>query len=432
MTRTYVTNITPLPAGVSREIAVAVLHDHQAMIQLNPLVTRYAAGAAPKAGLCTPEEAEKMAWYDITDEINYLPGTRLAKGEVTYKGGFYNLPRGLQTHVFAPAGVGINAKWSVEGSMPGEERRPLELGVDAPRDGLYLREDVLLRCNMILTGFVKKNLHKSHRVLCDNLKQRAASAIARRSAGPSAHLIVGESSHLDSSSPSWDQSQHTGDWSCVRQVEPVAMVPAFTAGDMSEMTQSSSRLNDDVQADAGSVPLSRVDPHGIQTAHSVGSPDEQSGPTLRPRQTECLTKQRSLSSISPGGSSEARSNSLVASTERDARVHGDQADPPYQSLRPLSFSGPQPPARTVAKACPHNSAVSLRPGNHADPVSQPPFRGAQKWSTSDILSMPATVRTAHGHAVLVELEAFPSGKSSHSESFRQGDRPPSPSAHSGE
>ena len=45
-----------------------------------------------------------MKWYALTDMIQYIPGTAL-KGEVTYKAGFFDLPRGLQTHCFAAGGV---------------------------------------------------------------------------------------------------------------------------------------------------------------------------------------------------------------------------------------------------------------------------------------------------------------------------------------
>lgn len=36
--RTLFTNITPLPPEITREVAIAMLHDHDEMIELNPLV----------------------------------------------------------------------------------------------------------------------------------------------------------------------------------------------------------------------------------------------------------------------------------------------------------------------------------------------------------------------------------------------------------
>lgn len=32
------------------------------------------------------------------------------------------------------------------------------MGIDAPKEGLYLREDIDLRCSFLTTSFVKKNL----------------------------------------------------------------------------------------------------------------------------------------------------------------------------------------------------------------------------------------------------------------------------------
>lgn len=87
-----------------------MLHDHSAMIELNPLVLRHDTCDPPPNA--TPDEAEHATWYSITDKINYLPGG-LFSSEISYKASFYDLPMGLQTHVLAPAGVDIKSKWSM-------------------------------------------------------------------------------------------------------------------------------------------------------------------------------------------------------------------------------------------------------------------------------------------------------------------------------
>jgi hypothetical protein len=135
------------------------------MIRLNPLVIRLQQTTPPPDASADEYDC---AWYEITDEISYLPGG-LYKGEVTYKACFNDLPNGIQTHTFAPAGLDLRGKWIVGGNEPGEPREKLELGTDAPREGLYVREDVDMRCNFLLTGFVKKNLTKSHKVVMDKL-----------------------------------------------------------------------------------------------------------------------------------------------------------------------------------------------------------------------------------------------------------------------
>ncbi|KAM0721545.1 hypothetical protein Q7P37_002470 [Cladosporium fusiforme] len=165
--RTLFTSITPLPKDVTRQAAVAWLHNHVQMIKLNPLVIRLQETTPPSNA--SADEFD-CAWYEITDEISYLPGG-LYKGEVTYKACFNDLPNGIQTHTFAPAGLDLRGKWSVCGNEPGEPREPLELGTEAPREGLYIREDVDMRCNILLTGFIKKNLTKSHKSVVDKLSE---------------------------------------------------------------------------------------------------------------------------------------------------------------------------------------------------------------------------------------------------------------------
>ena len=165
--RTTFTTITPLPKTTTRAAAVSWLHNHVQMIRLNPLVLRLQETTPPPNAAA---DEYNCAWYEITDEISYLPGG-LYKGEVTYKACFNDLPNGIQTHTFAPAGLDLRGKWTVGGNEPGEPRETLELGMDAPREGLYVREDVDMRCNIFLTGFVKKNLTKSHKSVVDKLAE---------------------------------------------------------------------------------------------------------------------------------------------------------------------------------------------------------------------------------------------------------------------
>jgi hypothetical protein len=165
--RTTFTSITPLPKTITRAAAVSWLHNHVQMIRLNPLVLRLQETTPPPNAAA---DEYNCAWYEITDEISYLPGG-LYKGEVTYKACFNDLPNGIQTHTFAPAGLDLRGKWTVGGNEPGEPRETLELGMDAPREGLYVREDVDMRCNIFLTGFVKKNLTKAHKSVVDKLAE---------------------------------------------------------------------------------------------------------------------------------------------------------------------------------------------------------------------------------------------------------------------
>ncbi|KAJ4389960.1 hypothetical protein N0V93_007433 [Gnomoniopsis smithogilvyi] len=148
------------------------------MIDLNPLVIERHFINPPKD--VQPDE-ENCVWYSMTDKIDYWPGGKVS-GDVSYTCGFHDLPNGIQTHCRAPLGVDIREKWTLNGSLPGEPPEPAEIGIGAPASGLYIREDVDLRCNVLMTRFVKKNLQKSHAALVDKLVAKAKEISAQRRA----------------------------------------------------------------------------------------------------------------------------------------------------------------------------------------------------------------------------------------------------------
>ncbi|KAK3688493.1 hypothetical protein B0T22DRAFT_155329 [Podospora appendiculata] len=172
--RTTFTTITPLPRGISRQVVVDFLHDHLEMIDLNPLVKERHPISPPAHAT---EDEQRCTWFSLTDRISYLPG-RLATGDVSYTCAFFDLPTGLQTHCYAPAGLDIRDKWTLNGSLPGERVQPVELGIGAPQTGLYLREDVDMKCNVLMTSFVKKTLKRSHAALVERLTEKAQLASA--------------------------------------------------------------------------------------------------------------------------------------------------------------------------------------------------------------------------------------------------------------
>lgn len=146
-----------------------MLHSHVDMIDLNPLVIERHPIKAPS--FASPEEFH-CQWYSLTDRVQYLPGG-LMQGKVTYSACFHDLTTGLQTHVFAPMGLDIKNKWTLGGNLPGEPREAVELGLGVPKVGLWLREDVDMRCNMLMTGFVKKTLKKAHATLVARLVEKS-------------------------------------------------------------------------------------------------------------------------------------------------------------------------------------------------------------------------------------------------------------------
>ncbi|KAF2671320.1 hypothetical protein BT63DRAFT_412368 [Microthyrium microscopicum] len=189
------TTITPIPAGVSRETVMATLRNHVEMIDLNPLVIDRFQVKAPS--FASPEEFHSV-WYEIVDKISYLPGG-LAKGDIHYHGCFHDLPEGLQTHVYAPLGLDLRSRWILGGNLPGEPAEAVELGLGIPKQGLYLREDVTMKCNVLMGGFVKKNIKNSHGQLVSRLMEKAK--IVEVSASNASLVSAKRASTMSSQSP---------------------------------------------------------------------------------------------------------------------------------------------------------------------------------------------------------------------------------------
>jgi hypothetical protein len=166
--RSVFTKVTLLPPYIYRDTVLGILHCHGDMIKLNPLVIKYERCDLPRHAAV---DEFYCVWYELTRNIRYFPRV---SGKVSYKACFYDLPTGLQTHVYAPTGLDIQEKWSVGGNMPGESREAVELGLtNVPREGLYLREDVNMRCSVFVSDFVKKTMSHVHEMAVQRLVIRA-------------------------------------------------------------------------------------------------------------------------------------------------------------------------------------------------------------------------------------------------------------------
>lgn len=164
-------NITPIPRHIPRQLAIDMLHSHGEIIELNPLVLGYKPVKAPQDA---PSDEFFSTWYEITERIQYIPGMgKMGSGKIAFKGVFHDMPWGLQTHVYAPMGIDIRNKWQIRGNQPGEPPETKELGSGAPADGLYLREDIEIRCNPAMISFVKKELKAASKVMVDRMVKKA-------------------------------------------------------------------------------------------------------------------------------------------------------------------------------------------------------------------------------------------------------------------
>lgn len=169
--KTTYTNITPIPSFIPRQLAIDILHSHGEIIELNPLVLGFDAIKAPRDA---PADEFYATWYEITERIQYIPGIgKLGSGVIKFKGCFHDMPWGLQTHTYAPANVDLRNKWQVCGNQPGEPPETRELGIGAPPEGLYLREDIEIKCNVTMVNFVKKEMKAASKVLVERLIKKA-------------------------------------------------------------------------------------------------------------------------------------------------------------------------------------------------------------------------------------------------------------------
>ena len=165
------TQVTPIPSYIPRQLAIDILHSHGEVITLNPLVLEYHAIKAPRD---SPADEFYSTWYEIEQRVQFVPGVgKMGAGKIKFNGCFHDMPWGLQTHIYAPMNVDMRNKWRIAGNQPGEPREPVEMGIGAPPDGLYLREDVEIKCNITMVTFVKKEMQAASKILVDRLIKKA-------------------------------------------------------------------------------------------------------------------------------------------------------------------------------------------------------------------------------------------------------------------
>ncbi|KAK7975438.1 hypothetical protein PG989_013901 [Apiospora arundinis] len=178
--REVFTIITPIPGFIPRALAIDILHAHKdtlQVIELNPLVTGFKPIKAPRDA---PSDEYYSTWYEITERIQYIPGLgRLGSGTISFNGCFHDMPWGLQSHIYvgSPANVDLRNKYRIAGNQPGvEPPEPQEMGLaslGAPKDGLYLHEDIEIRCNFAMVSFVKAQLKAASKEMVNRIIKKA-------------------------------------------------------------------------------------------------------------------------------------------------------------------------------------------------------------------------------------------------------------------
>jgi hypothetical protein len=169
------TVITRIPGFIPRQLALDILHSHSEVITLNPLVLNHKPISAPRNAAA---DEYYSTWYEITQRIQYVPGMgKAGSAQITFNGCFHDMPWGLQTHTYAPMNVDLRNTYRVGGNQPGiepPEQRELgmeELGI--PRNGLYLRQDAEIKCNITMISFVKAQLKAASKEMVDRIIKKA-------------------------------------------------------------------------------------------------------------------------------------------------------------------------------------------------------------------------------------------------------------------
>lgn len=169
------TIITPIPGFIPRQLAIDILHSHSEVITLNPLVLGHKPIKAPRQ---SASDEYYSTWYEITERIQYVPGLgKMGSGKISFNGCFHDMPWGLQTHIYAPLNIDLKNRYRIAGNQPGvEPPEQLEMGLSAlgaPSDGLYLRDDVEIKCNVGLVSFVKSQLKAASKEMVSRIIKKA-------------------------------------------------------------------------------------------------------------------------------------------------------------------------------------------------------------------------------------------------------------------
>ncbi|KAH9886839.1 hypothetical protein F4778DRAFT_773921 [Xylariomycetidae sp. FL2044] len=169
------TVITPIPGFIPRQLAIDILHSHEEVITLNPLVLGHKQIKAPRDAAA---DEYFSTWYEITERIQIMPGVgKLGSSKITFNGCFHDLPWGLQTHIYAPLNIDMRNKYRIGGNQPGvEPPEQTEIGLaalGAPKDGLYLREDIEFKCNITMVGVVKSQMKAASKEMVSRIIKKA-------------------------------------------------------------------------------------------------------------------------------------------------------------------------------------------------------------------------------------------------------------------
>lgn len=169
----------PLPSGTTRNAALALLHNHEAMTTMHPLNVSFrelVPAASPSSSSPSSEQAKPLSAYpprpspsavlyeiveDITRnaELVERPAWKsmILPNTVTFLAWMESKPDGLRSEVHVPGGLKVVSEWSLESEGVGAE---VEGQVGEER--LILREISVISGNRFVVNIAKPSQHESH------------------------------------------------------------------------------------------------------------------------------------------------------------------------------------------------------------------------------------------------------------------------------
>lgn len=189
---------TPLPASVSIDSAIKLLHDFETIIKLNPdckgcrpIPPPTAKNGFPrKNGVKNPENIQ---YYEVEDDLPFMP-KKLWSGGVKYTADFLETDDGCDITVHAPGGFTSTNHWRIlRDSIPEDQEIALERTVSKDllhadigpgHSGWYVSIVSDARCSRTFVGIVKGFLKNSHvqlqQAFIEKAKQTPAQQRSRR------------------------------------------------------------------------------------------------------------------------------------------------------------------------------------------------------------------------------------------------------------
>jgi len=141
-TTVTMTHATPLPAGMSREDAIALIHDAEHHIQCDPNMKSYTK-RTPEIPPTVPKDIEPIAstqCYTVTDSVPTLLPKGIWDSDAVSDYDFTFTKDGSFVRTSCPLNVVLETRWRVK---------------DASDGGLELEEVVVVNCSRFLASVVK-------------------------------------------------------------------------------------------------------------------------------------------------------------------------------------------------------------------------------------------------------------------------------------